>query len=165
MPGDAAPLSRRRELMCNERVSEVWIRPRRKSSKPLPYTPNAGPEGGLRDPRAPGDAAPVSRRSQSRAFPPEYRHTYYIYTCHINQSTILLNLLAHHLSTMPLVPKENVWRRVSPMLAYACFCLLVGDVLFGYDTASFGGILANPVSSTGFSIVQAARLKPLLGLH
>uniref|UniRef100_A0A0B7KCS7 Major facilitator superfamily (MFS) profile domain-containing protein n=1 Tax=Bionectria ochroleuca TaxID=29856 RepID=A0A0B7KCS7_BIOOC len=30
------------------------------------------------------------------------------------------------------------------MLLFSCFCLLVGDVLFGYDTASFGGILANP---------------------
>ena len=32
------------------------------------------------------------------------------------------------------------------MLLFSCFCLLVGDMLFGYDTASFGGILANPVS-------------------
>lgn len=35
---------------------------------------------------------------------------------------------------------------LTPMLLFSCFCLLVGDVLFGYDTASFGGILANPVS-------------------
>ncbi|CAL5867679.1 uncharacterized protein PFLUO_LOCUS1898 [Penicillium psychrofluorescens] len=33
---------------------------------------------------------------------------------------------------------------VTPMLLFSCFCLLVGDILFGYDTASFGGILANP---------------------
>ncbi|KAJ5818353.1 hypothetical protein N7474_003944 [Penicillium riverlandense] len=33
---------------------------------------------------------------------------------------------------------------VTPMLLFSCFCLLVGDMLFGYDTASFGGILANP---------------------
>ncbi|OCF32680.1 hypothetical protein I317_06080 [Kwoniella heveanensis CBS 569] len=33
---------------------------------------------------------------------------------------------------------------MSPMLAFSCFCLLVGDMLFGYDTASFGGVLANP---------------------
>lgn len=35
---------------------------------------------------------------------------------------------------------------VTPMLVFSCFCLLVGDMLFGFDTASFGGILANPVS-------------------
>ena len=34
---------------------------------------------------------------------------------------------------------------VTPMLVFSCFCLLVGDMLFGFDTASFGGILANPV--------------------
>lgn len=31
---------------------------------------------------------------------------------------------------------------------FSAFCLLIGDMLFGCDTASFGGILANPVSST-----------------
>jgi hypothetical protein len=35
---------------------------------------------------------------------------------------------------------------MTPLLAFSCFCLLVGDMLFGYDTGSFGGILANPVS-------------------
>jgi hypothetical protein len=42
------------------------------------------------------------------------------------------------------------WRRLgnmTPLLAFSCFCLLVGDMLFGYDTGSFGGILANPVSA------------------
>lgn len=39
---------------------------------------------------------------------------------------------------------------VTPMLLFSCFCLLVGDVLFGYDTSSFGGILANPVSIVFF---------------
>jgi hypothetical protein len=38
------------------------------------------------------------------------------------------------------------------MLVFSSFCLLVGDMLFGYDTASFGGILANPVSHYAFSI-------------
>ncbi|CAI6038594.1 unnamed protein product [Clonostachys chloroleuca] len=38
----------------------------------------------------------------------------------------------------------SAWASVTPMLLFSCFCLLVGDVLFGYDTASFGGILANP---------------------
>ncbi|KAJ5648791.1 hypothetical protein N7490_005163 [Penicillium lividum] len=33
---------------------------------------------------------------------------------------------------------------MSPMLFFSCFCLLVGDLLFGYDTGSFGGILGNP---------------------
>lgn len=49
------------------------------------------------------------------------------------------------------------------MLAFSCFCLVVGDMLFGFvsnmlclpmfscankqDTGSFGGILAMPVSS------------------
>ncbi|CAH0057906.1 unnamed protein product [Clonostachys solani] len=39
---------------------------------------------------------------------------------------------------------RSTWASVTPMLLFSCFCLLVGDVLFGYDTASFGGILANP---------------------
>ncbi|CAG9990675.1 unnamed protein product [Clonostachys byssicola] len=39
---------------------------------------------------------------------------------------------------------RSPWASVTPMLFFSCFCLLVGDVLFGYDTASFGGILANP---------------------
>lgn len=34
---------------------------------------------------------------------------------------------------------------MTPLLAFSCFALLVGDLLFGYDTASFGGLLANPV--------------------
>ncbi|KAL4862119.1 general substrate transporter [Aspergillus spectabilis] len=33
---------------------------------------------------------------------------------------------------------------VTPMLLFSCFCLLTGDMLFGYDTGSFGGILGNP---------------------
>ncbi|KAJ8124793.1 hypothetical protein O1611_g8846 [Lasiodiplodia mahajangana] len=41
-------------------------------------------------------------------------------------------------------PRRSAWSLATPMLLYSCFCLLVGDVLFGYDTASFGGILANP---------------------
>ncbi|KAL4985722.1 general substrate transporter [Aspergillus falconensis] len=32
----------------------------------------------------------------------------------------------------------------TPMLLFSCFCLLTGDMLFGYDTGSFGGILGNP---------------------
>lgn len=42
---------------------------------------------------------------------------------------------------------RSAWACVTPMLLFSSFCLLMGDVLFGYDTASFGGILANPVSS------------------
>ncbi|CAK7199498.1 hypothetical protein SEUCBS139899_002178 [Sporothrix eucalyptigena] len=34
--------------------------------------------------------------------------------------------------------------KTTPLLLFSCFCLLTGDVLFGYDTSSFGGILANP---------------------
>lgn len=41
---------------------------------------------------------------------------------------------------------NSVWSMVTPMLLFSCFCLLVGDILFGYDTGSFGGVLANPVS-------------------
>ncbi|KAI0118709.1 general substrate transporter [Nemania sp. FL0031] len=41
-------------------------------------------------------------------------------------------------------PRRSAWSLATPMLLYSCFCLLVGDVLFGYDTASFGGILTNP---------------------
>ena len=37
------------------------------------------------------------------------------------------------------------WKQVTPRLLFCCFCLLVGDLLFGYDTGSFGGLLANPV--------------------
>ncbi|KAJ5756262.1 hypothetical protein N7533_005805 [Penicillium manginii] len=32
----------------------------------------------------------------------------------------------------------------APMLLFSCFCLLTGDMLFGFDTGSFGGILGNP---------------------
>ncbi|CRG92481.1 High-affinity glucose transporter HXT2 [Talaromyces islandicus] len=42
--------------------------------------------------------------------------------------------------------RNSAWSRVTPLLLFSCFCLLVGDVLFGYDTGSFSGILAN----TGF---------------
>lgn len=45
-----------------------------------------------------------------------------------------------------LAKPRSAWSLVTPMLLFSCFCLLVGDMLFGYDTASFGGILANPVS-------------------
>ncbi|KIX07460.1 uncharacterized protein Z518_02113 [Rhinocladiella mackenziei CBS 650.93] len=38
----------------------------------------------------------------------------------------------------------SAWSTVTPLLLFSCFCLLVGDMLFGYDTASFGGVLANP---------------------
>ncbi len=40
---------------------------------------------------------------------------------------------------------QSSWSLMTPMLLFSCFCLLTGDMLFGYDTASFGGILANPV--------------------
>ncbi|KAI1359355.1 putative sugar transporter [Xylaria arbuscula] len=43
-----------------------------------------------------------------------------------------------------MAKQRSAWSLATPMLLYSCFCLLVGDVLFGYDTASFGGILANP---------------------
>ncbi|CAK7213515.1 hypothetical protein SBRCBS47491_001826 [Sporothrix bragantina] len=36
------------------------------------------------------------------------------------------------------------WAKTTPLLLFSCFCLLTGDVLFGYDTGSYGGILANP---------------------
>ncbi|KAH8896670.1 general substrate transporter [Thozetella sp. PMI_491] len=39
---------------------------------------------------------------------------------------------------------RSAWSMVTPMLLFSSFCLLVGDMLFGYDTASFGGVLANP---------------------
>ncbi|OOQ81718.1 putative sugar transporter [Penicillium brasilianum] len=39
---------------------------------------------------------------------------------------------------------NSAWSMVTPMLLFSCFCLLVGDILFGYDTGSFGGVLANP---------------------
>ncbi|WVF67472.1 hypothetical protein IAT40_002228 [Kwoniella sp. CBS 6097] len=45
---------------------------------------------------------------------------------------------------------------MSPMLAFSCFCLLVGDMLFGYDTASFGGVLANPGFVNKFGDLTAA---------
>ncbi|GKZ43701.1 hypothetical protein AbraIFM66951_005177 [Aspergillus brasiliensis] len=33
---------------------------------------------------------------------------------------------------------------MTPMLLFSCFCLLIGDMLFGFDTGSFSGILGNP---------------------
>ncbi|OAA61970.1 Sugar/inositol transporter [Niveomyces insectorum RCEF 264] len=39
---------------------------------------------------------------------------------------------------------SSIFAKMTPMLIFSCFCLLTGDMLFGYDTASFGGILANP---------------------
>ncbi|KAI1459666.1 putative sugar transporter [Annulohypoxylon moriforme] len=39
---------------------------------------------------------------------------------------------------------RSAWSMMTPMLFFSCFCLLIGDVLFGYDTGSFSGILANP---------------------
>ncbi|CAK7199019.1 hypothetical protein SEUCBS139899_001687 [Sporothrix eucalyptigena] len=35
-------------------------------------------------------------------------------------------------------------RMASPMLVFSCFCLLVGDMLFGYDTGSYAGTLTMP---------------------
>ncbi|KAL4922079.1 general substrate transporter [Aspergillus aurantiobrunneus] len=40
--------------------------------------------------------------------------------------------------------QRSSWSTVTPMLLFSCFCLLTGDMLFGYDTGSFGGILGNP---------------------
>ncbi|KAL4783595.1 general substrate transporter [Aspergillus varians] len=39
---------------------------------------------------------------------------------------------------------RSSWSMVTPMLLFSCFCLLTGDMLFGFDTGSFGGILGNP---------------------
>jgi hypothetical protein len=47
---------------------------------------------------------------------------------------------------MPKKPGSR-WSRMTPLLAFSCFCLVVGDLLFGYDVGNFGGILGNPVSS------------------
>lgn len=41
--------------------------------------------------------------------------------------------------------RQSKWAKVTPKLLFACFCFLVGDMLFGFDTGSFGGLLANPV--------------------
>ncbi len=47
-----------------------------------------------------------------------------------------------------------------PTLLFSCFCLLVGDTLFGFDTASFSGILANLGERTvPTSWLQRARSK------
>ncbi|RSL59922.1 hypothetical protein CEP54_007014 [Fusarium duplospermum] len=43
-----------------------------------------------------------------------------------------------------MASQRSAWSSVSPLLIFSCFCLLVGDMLFGFDTGSFGGILANP---------------------
>ncbi|KAM5341302.1 hypothetical protein ACJ41O_014333 [Fusarium nematophilum] len=43
-----------------------------------------------------------------------------------------------------MASQRSAWSSVSPLLVFSCFCLLVGDMLFGFDTGSFGGILANP---------------------
>lgn len=52
---------------------------------------------------------------------------------------------------------RSAWSTVTPMLLFSCFCLLVGDMLFGYDTGSFGGILANPVSTSMFTVASGYR--------
>ncbi|GAA5914320.1 hypothetical protein JCM6882_008160 [Rhodosporidiobolus microsporus] len=36
------------------------------------------------------------------------------------------------------------FRHFTPILLLSCLCLTFGDLLFGYDTASFGGLQANP---------------------
>ncbi|KAI5460119.1 putative sugar transporter [Mariannaea sp. PMI_226] len=46
--------------------------------------------------------------------------------------------------------ERSAWSMATPMLLFSCFCLLTGDMLFGYDTGSFGGILANPPLSENF---------------
>ncbi|KAJ9635683.1 uncharacterized protein PV06_08844 [Exophiala oligosperma] len=56
------------------------------------------------------------------------------------------------------VPR-SAWAMVTPMLLYSCFCLLVGDFLFGYDTASFGGILGNPGFVRQFGTYHASKDK------
>ena len=45
------------------------------------------------------------------------------------------------------------------MLMFSCFCLLVGDMLFGFDTGSFGGILANPVGRARTSVAPLLTCK------
>ncbi|KAL1406152.1 hypothetical protein Q8F55_007836 [Vanrija albida] len=42
---------------------------------------------------------------------------------------------------------------MTPVLAFSCFALLVGDLLFGYDAASFGGLLANPGFINQFGVL------------
>ncbi|CAG1965224.1 unnamed protein product [Fusarium graminearum] len=43
-----------------------------------------------------------------------------------------------------MTTQRSAWGSISPLLIFPCSCLLVGDMLFGFDTSSFGGILANP---------------------
>ncbi|KAL2839000.1 general substrate transporter [Aspergillus pseudoustus] len=43
-----------------------------------------------------------------------------------------------------MTESRSAWSMATPMLLFSCFCLLTGDMLFGYDTGSFGGILGNP---------------------
>ncbi|EKJ77446.1 hypothetical protein FPSE_02319 [Fusarium pseudograminearum CS3096] len=43
-----------------------------------------------------------------------------------------------------MASQRSAWGSISPLLIFSCSCLLVGDMLFGFDTGSFGGILANP---------------------
>lgn len=55
---------------------------------------------------------------------------------------------------------------VTPMLLFSSFCLLVGDMLFGFDTASFGGILVNPVSQQNLCLIVSTQIPigPVLNL-
>ncbi|CAK7204035.1 hypothetical protein SEUCBS139899_006786 [Sporothrix eucalyptigena] len=46
--------------------------------------------------------------------------------------------------------------RTTPLLLFSCFCLLAGDMLYGYDTISFGGMLANPGFIARFAPYHAA---------
>lgn len=78
----------------------------------------------------------------------------------------------HHLEAyddLAMGRVRTAWRAWTPMLVFSCFCLVVGDMLFGFvsskvcvtsadgqDTASFGGILAMPVCTQFTPALHAA---------
>ncbi|KAI0470779.1 putative sugar transporter [Xylariaceae sp. FL0804] len=41
-------------------------------------------------------------------------------------------------------------KSLTPFLMFSCFCMLAGDLLIGFDTGSFGGMLANPGFANSF---------------
>jgi hypothetical protein len=48
-------------------------------------------------------------------------------------------------TSLTVASSYNMTTKWTPLLLFSYFCLLVGDLLFGYDTTNFGGLLANSV--------------------
>ncbi|KAI0016321.1 putative sugar transporter [Xylariomycetidae sp. FL0641] len=85
-------------------------------------------------------------------------------SCNSHQSVVTgytgvhLSCEAFNLEEFSIMAESpSPWSMVTPMLLFSCFCLLTGDLLFGYDTGSFGGILANPGFLRQFGSFDASK--------